>query len=188
MDKVNGAAAQLSLRFARLCVRVAHRDYWLTDSRPKEWRPRERPLKGKNEPTKYCSRLCRTTPLFLVWSTSASSLAQSGSLYRRFLRVAKNQNSPLRGTPGADRNRRVAQSFGRERRARRKRGVSWSGRAGIDLVGRTCAVVDRDVSVGRRRTGAGWCPSSACLGAGQTRCRRPGGLEALSSSASTRGS
>ena len=37
MDKVNGAAAQLSLRFARLCVRVAHRDYWLTDSRPKEW-------------------------------------------------------------------------------------------------------------------------------------------------------
>jgi hypothetical protein len=65
MDKVNGAAAQLSSRFARLGVRGAHRDYWLTDSRPKDWLLIEWP-KGKNEPTKYCSRLCRTTPLFLV--------------------------------------------------------------------------------------------------------------------------
>ena len=33
-------------------VRVAHRDYWLADSRPKEWLLIEWP-NGENEPTKY---------------------------------------------------------------------------------------------------------------------------------------
>ena len=47
-----GAADWLSSRFARVHVRVAHRDYNLTDSRPEEWLLIEWP-KGENEPTKY---------------------------------------------------------------------------------------------------------------------------------------
>jgi SRSO17 transposase len=45
-------AEPLSSRFARLRVRVAHRDYSLTDSRPEEWLLIEWP-KGAQEPTKY---------------------------------------------------------------------------------------------------------------------------------------
>jgi SRSO17 transposase len=47
-----GSASSLSSRFARLRVRVAHRDYNLTESRPEEWLLIEWP-KGENEPTKY---------------------------------------------------------------------------------------------------------------------------------------
>jgi SRSO17 transposase len=47
-----GTADQLSSRFARLRVRVAHRDNWLTNSRAEEWLLIEWP-KGENEPTKY---------------------------------------------------------------------------------------------------------------------------------------
>jgi len=47
-----GATDWLSSRFARVHVRVAHRDYSLTDSRPEEWLLIEWP-KGENEPTKY---------------------------------------------------------------------------------------------------------------------------------------
>jgi SRSO17 transposase len=47
-----GTTEQLSSRFARLRVRVAHRDYNLTDSRSKEWLLIEWP-KGEDEPTKY---------------------------------------------------------------------------------------------------------------------------------------
>jgi SRSO17 transposase len=47
-----GAAAPLSSRFARLRVRVAHRDYKLSESRPEEWLLIEWP-KGEKEPTKY---------------------------------------------------------------------------------------------------------------------------------------
>ena len=46
----DGTAAALSPRFAR--VRVAYRDYKLTDSRPEEWLLIEWP-KGEKEPTKY---------------------------------------------------------------------------------------------------------------------------------------
>lgn len=42
----------MSSRFARLRVRVAHRDYNLTDSRPEEWLLIEWP-KGEEEPAKY---------------------------------------------------------------------------------------------------------------------------------------
>jgi hypothetical protein len=42
----------LSSRFARVRVRVAHRDYNLTDSRPEEWLLIEWPV-GEDEPTKY---------------------------------------------------------------------------------------------------------------------------------------
>jgi SRSO17 transposase len=47
-----GASEQLSSRFARVRVRVAHRDYNLTDSRSEEWLLIEWP-KGEAEPTKY---------------------------------------------------------------------------------------------------------------------------------------
>ena len=47
-----GSAEQLSSRFARLRVRVAHRDYNLTKSRPEEWLLIEWP-KGEAEPIKY---------------------------------------------------------------------------------------------------------------------------------------
>jgi SRSO17 transposase len=47
-----GAAAPLYSRFARVRVRVAHRDYWLSESRPEEWLLIEWP-KGEKEPTKY---------------------------------------------------------------------------------------------------------------------------------------
>jgi SRSO17 transposase len=47
-----GTADQLSSRFARVRVRVAHRDHKLAESRPQEWLLIEWP-KGEREPTKY---------------------------------------------------------------------------------------------------------------------------------------
>jgi SRSO17 transposase len=47
-----GSAEQLTSRFARLRVRVAHRDYNLTQSRPEEWLLIEWP-RNEAEPTKY---------------------------------------------------------------------------------------------------------------------------------------
>jgi SRSO17 transposase len=47
-----GTAGRLSSRFARVRVRVAHRDYTLTESRPAEWLLIEWP-EGEDEPTKY---------------------------------------------------------------------------------------------------------------------------------------
>jgi hypothetical protein len=47
-----GSAEQLSSRFARLRIRVAHRDYNLTRSRSEEWLLIEWP-KGEAAPTKY---------------------------------------------------------------------------------------------------------------------------------------
>ncbi|HET9688437.1 MAG TPA: IS701 family transposase [Pseudolabrys sp.] len=47
-----GAAGPLSSRFARVRVRVAHRDYKHSDSWPEEWLLIER-SKGEKEPTKY---------------------------------------------------------------------------------------------------------------------------------------
>ena len=47
-----GTAERLSSQFARVRVRVAHRDYWLTEPRSEEWLLIEWP-QGENEPTKY---------------------------------------------------------------------------------------------------------------------------------------
>jgi SRSO17 transposase len=47
-----GAAGPLSSRFARVRVRVAHRDYKLSESRPEEWLLIEWP-KDEKEPAKY---------------------------------------------------------------------------------------------------------------------------------------
>jgi SRSO17 transposase len=52
-----GSADELSSRFARIRVRVAHRDYNLTNSRPEEWLLIEWP-KGENEPIKYWLSTC----------------------------------------------------------------------------------------------------------------------------------
>ena len=46
-----GTAERLSSRFALVRVRVAHRDYQLTDNRPEEWLLIEWP-EGEKEPTK----------------------------------------------------------------------------------------------------------------------------------------
>jgi len=55
-----GTNEPLCSRFARVRVRVAHRDYKLTESRPEEWLLIERP-EGDEEPTKYrFSNLPRT--------------------------------------------------------------------------------------------------------------------------------
>ena len=48
----SAALARLSSRFARVRVRIAHRDYLLTDNRPEEWLLIEWP-EGDKEPTKY---------------------------------------------------------------------------------------------------------------------------------------
>ena len=45
-------AKKLSSRFARVRIRVAHRDYWLANSRPEEWLLIEWP-DGEKEPIKY---------------------------------------------------------------------------------------------------------------------------------------
>ena len=47
-----GTAEKLSSRFARVRVRVAHRDYWLASSRPEEWLLIEWP-DGETQPIKY---------------------------------------------------------------------------------------------------------------------------------------
>jgi SRSO17 transposase len=47
-----GTAERLSSRFARVRVRIAHRDYQLTQGRPEEWLLIEWP-EGEDEPTKY---------------------------------------------------------------------------------------------------------------------------------------
>jgi hypothetical protein len=46
-----GTAEWLSSRFARVRVRIAHRDYQLTQGRPEEWLLIEWP-EGEDEPTK----------------------------------------------------------------------------------------------------------------------------------------
>jgi len=48
----NGGNERLSSRFALVRVRVAHRDYQLTDNRPEEWLLIEWP-EGEKEPSKY---------------------------------------------------------------------------------------------------------------------------------------
>jgi SRSO17 transposase len=47
-----GTAERLSSRFARVRIRVAHRDYWLAEPRAEEWLLIEWP-EGEKEPTKY---------------------------------------------------------------------------------------------------------------------------------------
>jgi len=48
----DGTAEPLTSRFARLRIRVAHRDYQLSECRPEEWLLIEWP-EGESEPTKY---------------------------------------------------------------------------------------------------------------------------------------
>lgn len=58
-----GTNATLSSRFAAVRVRLAHRDYWLSEPHPEEWLLIEQP-DGEAEPTKYwLSSLPGTTPV-----------------------------------------------------------------------------------------------------------------------------
>jgi hypothetical protein len=50
-----GTGEKLSSRFARVRICVAHRDYWLSDTRPEEWLLIEWP-DGEKEPIKYWCR------------------------------------------------------------------------------------------------------------------------------------
>src|SRR5262249_20773949 len=52
VKELEATGEKLSSRFARVRVRVAHRDYWLADSRPEEWLLIEWP-EGEKEPIKY---------------------------------------------------------------------------------------------------------------------------------------
>ena len=56
-----GTAEWLSSRFARVRVRIAHRDYQLTQGRPEEWLLIEWP-EGEDEPTKYWLSTLATSP------------------------------------------------------------------------------------------------------------------------------
>ena len=66
-----GVAAPLSSRFARVRVRVAHRDYTLTESRSEEWLLIEWP-KGEAEPTKYWLSALQRTSVFIGWLITPS--------------------------------------------------------------------------------------------------------------------
>ena len=75
---------KLSSRFARVRVRVAHRDYWLADSRPKEWLLIEWP-DGENERSNIGCRRCKTRrnspiKLALIYSENATgNIPSTGS-------------------------------------------------------------------------------------------------------------
>ena len=77
-----GSAEQLSSRFARMRVRVAHRDYNLTKSRPEEWLLIEWP-KGEAEPIKILALepLPKRSPS-IAWSISPSCAGASSATIR----------------------------------------------------------------------------------------------------------
>ena len=77
-----GSAEQLSSRFARLRIRVAHRDYNLTKSRPEEWLLIEWP-KGEAEPTKYWfSTLPQSTTFGNLVDLTKATLAHRAAIIR----------------------------------------------------------------------------------------------------------
>jgi len=91
-----GSAGWLSSRFARLRVRVAHRDYNLTESRPEEWLLIEWPEEAK-EPTKYwLSTLPEASPS-IVWSTSPSCVGASNAIIRNSSREPRRAPTPGSG-------------------------------------------------------------------------------------------
>ena len=94
-----GTAERLSSRFARVRVRVAHRDYQLTDNRPEEWLLIEWP-EGEKEPTKYwLSTLPETSPS-VVWSISPSCAGASSAITRNSSRRSGSAISKGRGWRG----------------------------------------------------------------------------------------
>jgi hypothetical protein len=77
-----GAAAPLSSRFARVRVRVAHRDYRLSERLPEEWLLVEWP-KGEKEPTKYWPfNSCGRHQLSSTGRLRQAALAYRTRLYR----------------------------------------------------------------------------------------------------------
>ena len=94
-----GHGRRLSSRFARVRVRVAHRDYNLTESRPEEWLLIEWP-KGEDEPTKYW---LSTLPQDIAFRSSG-----------RYRQAALAHRARLSGTQAGGR----ARAFRRARMAR----------------------------------------------------------------------
>ena len=76
-----GTAEPLSSRFARVRVRVAHRDYTRTESRPEEWLLIEWPKGEKSRPNTGF-RPCPKTSPFNAWSTSPNSVGGSSAIIR----------------------------------------------------------------------------------------------------------
>ncbi len=76
-----GTAERLSSRFARVRVRVAHRDYALTESRPEEWLLIEWPEGEENRPNTGF-RPCRKTSPSANWWTSLNSVGVSSAIIR----------------------------------------------------------------------------------------------------------
>jgi hypothetical protein len=76
-----GTAEHLSSRFARLRVRVAHRDYALTKSWPEEWLLIEWPESEKSRPN-IGFRPCRKTSPSANWWTSLNSVGVSSAIIR----------------------------------------------------------------------------------------------------------
>ena len=94
-----GSADWLSSRFTRLRVRVAHRDYNLTESRAEEWLLIEWPEEEK-EPTKYwLSTLPKASPS-IVWSISQSCAGASNAIIRNSSR--RSGSGISRDVAGAD--------------------------------------------------------------------------------------
>ena len=98
-----GAAERLSSRFARVRVRVAHRDYQLTDNRPEEWLLIEWP-EGEKEPTNTRYQRFRRHRLPLAGRPHQAALAhrtrlsgaQAGGRARAFRRAGMARLPPPR--------------------------------------------------------------------------------------------
>ena len=93
-----GTAETLVSRFARVRIRVAHRDDQRADPRPAEWLLIEWPP-GEDEPTKYwLSPRFPTTSPSSAWSISRSCAGASSAIIRK-----SSRSSGFRTSRGADR-------------------------------------------------------------------------------------
>jgi SRSO17 transposase len=93
-----GTAEKLSSRFARVRVRVAHRDYWLADKRPEEWLLIEWP-DGEKEPIKYWLSTLRKTSCSVASSTLPSCGGGSNATIKNSSR--RSGSGILKGADGA---------------------------------------------------------------------------------------
>ena len=87
-----GTAERLSSRFALVRVRVAHRDYQLTDNRPEEWLLIEWPEGEKKQPNTGFRPFPKASPS-VVWSTSLSCAGASSAITRSSSRRSASATS-----------------------------------------------------------------------------------------------
>jgi SRSO17 transposase len=93
-----GTAEPLSSRFARVRIRAAHRDNWLTERRPEEWLLIEWP-EGAEAPTKYWFSTCRRTSRSVSLWIPPKSAGASNAIIRNSNR--RLDLATLRGEAGA---------------------------------------------------------------------------------------